>query len=195
MSLPPTTRATAGPATLLALTALFSTTAAQAVTIVASPAGGAVIAEPLPPPEPRGALTSTVAGIYERMVGLFPALLRGRGGPGMVVDSAPDAPDFDWQPDLGPDRREELRMAGGDSLTLRISSPGGSVLEGFAIMDALAAYPGEVTTFGVGYVASIASVILLAGDKVKMAEKYFEEKKYDMQKWDSERFSCHIREH
>lgn len=41
MSLPPTARATAGPATLLALTALFSTTAAQAVTIVASPAGGA----------------------------------------------------------------------------------------------------------------------------------------------------------
>lgn len=40
MSLPPTTRATAGPATLLALTALFSNTAAQAVTIVASPAGG-----------------------------------------------------------------------------------------------------------------------------------------------------------
>lgn len=69
--------------------------------------------------------------------------------------------------------REELRMAGGDSLTIRISSPGGSVLEGFAIMDALAAYPGEVTTFGVGYVASIASVILLAGDKVKMAENAF----------------------
>ena len=69
--------------------------------------------------------------------------------------------------------REELRMAGGDTLTLRISSPGGSVMEGFAIMDALAAYPGEVTTFGVGYVASIASVILLAGDKVKMAENAF----------------------
>lgn len=69
--------------------------------------------------------------------------------------------------------REELRMAGGDSVTLRISSPGGSVLEGFAIMDALAAYTGEVTTFGVGYVASIASVILLAGDRVKMAENAF----------------------
>ena len=69
--------------------------------------------------------------------------------------------------------REELRMAGGDNVTLRISSPGGSVLEGFAIMDALAAYTGEVTTFGVGYVASIASVILLAGDKVKMAENAF----------------------
>jgi two-component system, OmpR family, sensor histidine kinase ChvG len=28
-----------------------------------------------------------------------------------VVDVQPDAPSFDWQPDLGPDRREELRLA------------------------------------------------------------------------------------
>jgi two-component system sensor histidine kinase ChvG len=88
--------------------------------------GGAVIAEPLPPPEPRGALTSTVAGVYEKLVGMFPALLRGRGGSRMVVDSAPDAPDFDWLPDLGPDRREELRMAleGGVTPYIRRSADG-----------------------------------------------------------------------
>lgn len=68
---------------------------------------------------------------------------------------------------------DNLKSFGSEDLTLKISSPGGSVLEGFAIMDALAAYPGEVTTLGVGYVASIASVILLAGDKVKMAENAF----------------------
>lgn len=68
---------------------------------------------------------------------------------------------------------ESLNAANSEDITLKISSPGGSVLEGFAIMDALAAYPGEVTTIGVGYVASIASVILLAGDKVKMAENAF----------------------
>lgn len=68
---------------------------------------------------------------------------------------------------------ESLNAANSEDITLKISSPGGSVLEGFAIMDALAAYPGEVTTLGVGYVASIASVILLAGDKVKMAENAF----------------------
>lgn len=68
---------------------------------------------------------------------------------------------------------ESLNAANSEDITLKISSPGGSVLEGFAIMDALAAYPGEVTTMGVGYVASIASVILLAGDKVKMAENAF----------------------
>ena len=33
------------------------------------------------------------------------------GGEGLVVDVQPDAPSFDWQPDLGPDRREELRLA------------------------------------------------------------------------------------
>lgn len=68
---------------------------------------------------------------------------------------------------------DSLNAANSEDITLKISSPGGSVLEGFAIMDALAAYPGEVITLGVGYVASIASVILLAGDKVKMAENAF----------------------
>lgn len=68
---------------------------------------------------------------------------------------------------------DSLNAANSEDITIKISSPGGSVLEGFAIMDALAAYPGEVTTLGVGYVASIASVILLAGDKVKMAENAF----------------------
>jgi two-component system sensor histidine kinase ChvG len=74
--------------------------------------GGAVVTEPLPPPEPRGALTTTVAGVYDRLVGVLPSGLRGGGSSGAVaVDIGPDAPDFDWQPDLGPDRREELRLA------------------------------------------------------------------------------------
>lgn len=74
--------------------------------------GGAVVSEPLPPPEPRGALTSTVAGVYDRLAGVLPARLRGSGGgSGVAVDVGPEAPDFDWQPDLGPDRREELRLA------------------------------------------------------------------------------------
>lgn len=74
--------------------------------------GGAVVSEPLPPPEPRGALTSTVAGVYDRLAGALPSALRGRGGSnGVAVDVGPEAPDFDWQPDLGPDRREELRLA------------------------------------------------------------------------------------
>ncbi|MCB4822760.1 stimulus-sensing domain-containing protein [Roseicella aerolata] len=70
-------------------------------------AGGAVVTEPLAPPEPRGAFSLTIAGLYDRVLGLLP-----RGGRQNVdIDVNPDAPSFDWQPDLGPDRREELRLA------------------------------------------------------------------------------------
>jgi two-component system sensor histidine kinase ChvG len=77
-----------------------------------SATGGAVVTEPLPPPEPRGALSATVAGIYDRLVTLLPrSVLGGTRRDDVFVDLNPDAPSFDWQPDLGPDRREELRMA------------------------------------------------------------------------------------
>lgn len=55
-------------------------------------------------------------------------------------------------------------------LTVRIHSPGGSVTEGIALRNLLRAHPGGVTTVGVGFVASIASVILLAGNRVVMAD-------------------------
>jgi len=77
--------------------------------------GGAIVTEPLPPPQPPGALAGTVGGLYDRLIGLLP-----RQGPGGVtVDVNPDAPSFDWQPEFGgtatgqtnSDRREELRLA------------------------------------------------------------------------------------
>ncbi|MBV1796164.1 stimulus-sensing domain-containing protein [Siccirubricoccus sp. G192] len=69
--------------------------------------GGAVVTEPLPPPEPRGAFSTGIAGLYDRLVGLVPR----DGRDDLVVDVNPNAPSFDWQPNLGPDRREELRLA------------------------------------------------------------------------------------
>ena len=70
-------------------------------------AGGAVVTEPLAPPEPRGAFSLTVSGLYDRVLSVVP-----RGGTRDVdIDVNPDAPSFDWQPNLGPDRREELRLA------------------------------------------------------------------------------------
>ncbi len=75
-------------------------------------AGGAVVTEPLPPNPPRGALSAAVAALYDRVLALVPRLRGdGRRGEALVVDVQPDAPSFDWQPDLGPDRREELRLA------------------------------------------------------------------------------------
>ena len=70
-------------------------------------AGGAVVTEPLAPPEPRGAFSLTVAGLYDRVLSVVPRGSR----PDVEVDVNPDAPSFDWQPNLGPDRREELRLA------------------------------------------------------------------------------------
>jgi two-component system sensor histidine kinase ChvG len=77
--------------------------------------GGAIVTEPLPPPEPRGAFAGTVAGLYDRLLTLLPRPQRVE----VVVDMNPDAPSFDWQPEFGgapggqagTDRREELRLA------------------------------------------------------------------------------------
>ena len=90
--------------------------------------GGAIVTEPLPPPEPRGAFAGTVAGIYDRILALLP-----RGAQeDVMVDVNPDAPSFDWQPEFGGtgqaggDRREELRVAleGGVPPYIRRTSDG-----------------------------------------------------------------------
>ena len=74
-------------------------------------AGGAVVTEPLPPPEPRGSFSAFIASLYDHL----PVLFRRSGPPDVVVDVAPDAPSFEWQPafesQAGADRREELRLA------------------------------------------------------------------------------------
>ncbi len=75
--------------------------------------GGSIVTEPLPPPEPRGAFAGSIASLYDRVLSLMPRTILGgpAGRDGVVVDLTPDAPSFDWQPALGPDRREELRLA------------------------------------------------------------------------------------
>lgn len=69
--------------------------------------GGAIVTEPLPPPQPPGVFAGTVAGLYDRLLTLLPRQVRTE----VVVDVNPDAPSFDWQPEFGADRREELRLA------------------------------------------------------------------------------------
>lgn len=70
-------------------------------------AGGSVVTEPLSPPAPRGLFSQGVAGVYERLLGLLPTASRNP----VVFDTTPDAQSFDWQPDLGPERQAELRLA------------------------------------------------------------------------------------
>jgi ATP-dependent Clp protease protease subunit len=69
--------------------------------------------------------------------------------------------------------QREISSAMGKELNLVISSGGGSVTEGMAIADLIANYPEETTATGIGLVASIATVVLLSADKVKMTENAF----------------------
>lgn len=53
-------------------------------------------------------------------------------------------------------------------ITVRINSPGGAVGDGLAIYNYLKDHPARVETIVDGYAASMASVIMLAGDVVKV---------------------------
>jgi ATP-dependent Clp endopeptidase proteolytic subunit ClpP len=57
-----------------------------------------------------------------------------------------------------------------ESVLLRINSPGGSVIDGLAIYDAVNRLPQKVTSRIEGLAASMASVIALAADEVIMSE-------------------------
>jgi ATP-dependent Clp protease protease subunit len=67
----------------------------------------------------------------------------------------------------------KIDEANGASIDFTISSSGGSVTEGMGIADLVANYPEETTATGIGLVASIATVVLLAADNVKMTENAF----------------------
>jgi ATP-dependent Clp protease protease subunit len=69
--------------------------------------------------------------------------------------------------------RTKINQADGKPINLTISSGGGSVTEGMGIADLVANYPEETTATGIGLVASIATVVLLAADNVKMTENAF----------------------
>ncbi|WP_334182058.1 ClpP-like prohead protease/major capsid protein fusion protein [Novosphingobium sp.] len=66
-----------------------------------------------------------------------------------------------------------LIMSGDDDLVVRINSPGGYVMEGLAIFNALASAKAagrKVTVHIDGLAASMASVIAMAGDEIIMAD-------------------------
>lgn len=55
--------------------------------------------------------------------------------------------------------------APGESITMLINSPGGSILDGLVLMDVMRAYDGIINTVSLGIAASMAAVILAAGTK------------------------------
>jgi ATP-dependent protease ClpP protease subunit len=60
-------------------------------------------------------------------------------------------------------------LKGAKDVTVRIHSQGGSVFEGVSIHDALKNHNGKVTVQIDGIAASIASIIALAGDHIRIA--------------------------
>ncbi len=56
------------------------------------------------------------------------------------------------------------------AIDLRINSPGGDVFDGFAIYNMLAQHPATIDVYVDGVAASIASIIAMAGDKIRMAK-------------------------
>ena len=65
----------------------------------------------------------------------------------------------------------DLKAAGNiESLSVRINSPGGDVHEGHAIYNAIKRHPARVIVDIDGVAASIASVIAMAGDTVRIAD-------------------------
>jgi ATP-dependent protease ClpP protease subunit len=62
-----------------------------------------------------------------------------------------------------------LRSIGPNPVTVNINSPGGDMFEGLAIYNLLAQHQAEVTVNVMGYAASAASIIAMAGDNVLMS--------------------------
>ena len=65
---------------------------------------------------------------------------------------------------------EKIQAETGDKIEVTIMSPGGSVIEGLAIYDALMANDKEIHTLTMGQACSIASIIFMAGDVREVAD-------------------------
>lgn len=61
-----------------------------------------------------------------------------------------------------------LRSIGSQDITVRINSPGGDMFEGIAIYNLLRSHPAKVTVEVLGWAASAASIIAMAGDEIRM---------------------------
>ncbi len=66
-------------------------------------------------------------------------------------------------------QRELSAMGKVDEISVRINSPGGDVFDGLAIYNQLKSHPARVVVDVDGLCASIASVIAMAGDDIRMA--------------------------
>ena len=61
-----------------------------------------------------------------------------------------------------------LRSIGNKPVKVQINSPGGDMFEGIAVYNLLRAHPAKVTVEVMGWAASAASIIAMAGDEIRM---------------------------
>lgn len=61
-----------------------------------------------------------------------------------------------------------LRSIGNNDVTVQVNSPGGDMFEGIAIYNMLRNHPAKVTIEVMGWAASAASIISMAGDEIRM---------------------------
>lgn len=71
------------------------------------------------------------------------------------------------------DIRRELSGLTAKTVHVRINSPGGSVFDGMAVYNAIREHTARIVTHIDGVAASMASVVALAGDEVRMSESAF----------------------
>jgi ATP-dependent protease ClpP protease subunit len=130
--------------------------------------------------EGTAAMTKPVinlAGLPERAMNLAPRAL----GPGHLRLAADEgeAPKLFVYGDIGgywdggvnaEDTVRELAALDADELHVHINSPGGSVFDGVSIYNALATHKAKIIVHVDGIAASIASVIAMAGDEIRIAE-------------------------
>lgn len=67
----------------------------------------------------------------------------------------------------------DMKSLVASTIHLRINSPGGNVFDGMTIFNALREHPARVISHIDGLAASMASLVALAGDEVRMAENAF----------------------
>ncbi len=117
----------------------------------------------------RGHMPDVIANLRQQAVSHAPDMPRREAGYSIVNAAGDEAVvriyDEIW--DLGVnalDLANELDTITAPKIRVEINSPGGDVWSGIAIYNSLRAHPAEVTTRVDGIAASIASVILQAGD-------------------------------
>jgi ATP-dependent Clp endopeptidase proteolytic subunit ClpP len=104
-------------------------------------------------------------------------------GPWFRIEAAADSAEIFIYNDIGKDffgegisaedLVQELAKLKVKTLHVRINSNGGSVFDGLAIYNALDRHPARVITHVDGIAASIASVIAVVGDEVRIAKNAF----------------------